>query len=132
MRAQPDFDHRRLSPEKSPAPRHLRSEGITEPDCKGLVLVHVIPVLVVAVAVVNVIDVPVVLDGFVAVALGVNALVVLVNHFFGVAFTIMNVIDVALVLDGFVAVAREVFVIACRMPVCHQIAPVVINGLITV
>ena len=82
-------------------------------------LVNVISMLVVQVPIVDVVDVSIVLDGFMAVALLMFAVMTFVNESFRVLLTIMNVIDVAVVIDGFVAVAWQMLVIGSWVAIRH-------------
>ena|GEM_PF-2034914 len=90
-------------------------------------LVHVVTMLMVAVPVVNVVSVPVVFDGFVAVTLGVDTVVAFVNHFFSVVLAIMNMVNVVIVFNGFVSVTWEVLVVLGRMPISHCISPIIVR-----
>jgi len=69
------------------------------------VLVHVIPMLVVPMPVVDVVDVIAVLNGFVAVTFEVFSLVVGVDLLLGVPFPVVEMVSVAFMLPGGVAIA---------------------------
>lgn len=73
--------------------------------------VHVVAVLEVTVAIVNVIDMVTVFNGLAAVAFGVGRTVIGVNRRLGVSFPLMDVIDVVTVGDHLMAISRQMLVI---------------------
>ena len=83
--------------------------------------VDVITVLVMTMSIVDVIDVSIVFYGLVTVTLGVNTVVVLVNHLFSVLLTIVNMINVTVVLDRLVTISRQVLMIGRWMSIAHLI-----------
>ena len=81
-------------------------------------LVNVVAVLEVTVAVVQVVDVAVVLDRLTAVPFGVGASVLGVNLHLRVLLVAVDVVDVAVVLDRLATVLRQVLVVL-RLNVVH-------------
>ncbi len=77
--------------------------------------------LVMTMSIVDVIDVSIVFYGLVTVTLGVNTVVVLVNHLFSVLLTIVNMINVTVVLDRLVTISRQVLMIGRWMSIAHLI-----------
>jgi len=67
--------------------------------------------LVVAVAIVNVVNVVIMLDGLVTIALVVFAFVVGVDRLLGVPLPVVKMVHMAVMLPGGMAVARQVLVV---------------------
>lgn len=81
--------------------------------------VRVIAMLVVAVPIMQVVDMVAVDNGLVTVPLGVHALMIGVDHFLTVQFVPVDVVDMTFVFHGLVAVAGQVFVVRCGVSLVH-------------
>lgn len=91
-------------------------------------LVDVVSVLVVAMSVMNVVDVTVVLHSLATVVFGVHSVVTLVDHFLAVVLPVMNVVDVTIVLHSLMTIAGQVLMISWGMLISHRASLAVRNG----
>lgn len=83
------------------------------------VFVDMVAVLVVAVPVMQVVNVVAVLDCLVAIAVKMGSFMVLMDHFFRMQFTVVLVVNVPVMFDRLVAVTGQVLMVLGRVSFGH-------------